>query len=69
MHYVAIIIGDKDSDRDDVKTATIYAHDDAEAYENAKDWASSLDLPRDQEVSLMVKSPDNTLKTFRRNHF
>jgi hypothetical protein len=69
MQYIAVIVGENDSYKDDVKTETIYAHDDAEAYENARDWASGLNLPRDDEVWLMVKSPDNTLKTFRRNHF
>jgi hypothetical protein len=65
MEYVANIIKDKEN----VESATIYAHDDAEAYENARDWAAGLNLPRDDEVWLLVKTPDNSLKTFRRNCF
>jgi hypothetical protein len=59
MEYVAIIIKEKEN----VESATIYAHDDAEAYENARDWAAGLNLPRDDEVWLVVKTPDNSLKT------
>lgn len=65
MEYIALIIKDKEN----VERATIFAHDDAEAYENARDWGSCLDLPRDDEIRSMVKSPDNRFKTFRRNNF
>jgi hypothetical protein len=60
MEYVAIIIKDKEN----VESATIYAHDDAEAYENARDWAAGLNLPRDYEVWWAVKTPDNSEKLF-----
>ena len=68
MQYQVTLFREKDSHNDHVMTATIYAHDDAEAFESARDWASGHHLPIGEGVWLMVKSPDNRVKTFRASY-
>jgi hypothetical protein len=65
MEYIGLIV----RNAEDVETALIFADSDSEAYENAKNWASSLDLAPDDRVWLLVKSPDHAIRTFQRDEF
>jgi hypothetical protein len=65
MEYIGLIVRNTES----VGTALILADNDSEAFENAKNWASSLDLAPDDRVWLLVKSPDLAIRTFQRGDF
>jgi hypothetical protein len=53
---------------DNVATAVVVANSDNEAFGLAKTWAASLALASN-DVLLLVKLPNGTFETFRREDF
>jgi hypothetical protein len=54
---------------DNVATAVVIANSDDEAFGLAKTWAASLALASNDDVLLLVKLPNGTFETFRREDF
>ena len=52
-----------------VATAVVIANSDDEAFGLAKTWAASLALASNDDVLLLVKLPNGTFETFRREDF
>jgi len=54
---------------DNVATHSVEADSDAQAFDLAIEWASSLLLAADNDVVLAIQLPSGTFKTFSRKDF